>query len=290
MNDKSLTTASANKISVSIIDWNDPAMQMQIKESYGSKLSEQEWKLFLGLGKATGLNPFLREIWAVKYGTSPASIFIGRDGYRRSAEAHPEYDYHEVDAVYSNDEFSHKNGIVDHKYDLKNRGEVVGAYCIVKRKSASRPVVNFIDVTEYDLKQSVWNTKKATMAKKVAEAQGLRASFQELFAGTYEESEQDLKKAPVVDAPPLPTTEELIKKLDDCKTAEELDAAAQEVSKAMAHLSEKEQKEVMKKGKEMRKRVNEKKEGDEITDEEKEEIRKSEAAAEENARQSGLGL
>lgn len=186
--EKSLTTTEA-KTTAALVNWNDPAMQLQIKETYGKGLNDGEWKLFVGLGVATGLNPFLREIWAVKYGTNPASVFIGRDGYRRSAQNHPEYEYHFADAVCANDVYKVVSGEVTHEYTLKDRGPLVGAYCIVKRKSASKPAVTFVDLKEYIQAFGVWKTKPATMIKKVAEAQGLRASFQELFAGTYEESE-----------------------------------------------------------------------------------------------------
>lgn len=203
--EKSLTTTEA-KTTAALVNWNDPAMQLQIKETYGKGLNDGEWKLFVGLGVATGLNPFLREIWAVKYGTNPASVFIGRDGYRRSAQNHPEYEYHFADAVCANDVYKVVSGEVTHEYTLKDRGALVGAYCIVKRKSASKPAVTFVDLKEYVQAFGVWKTKPATMIKKVAEAQGLRASFQELFAGTYEESEnwQDDKR--VVDAPTAPQT------------------------------------------------------------------------------------
>lgn len=202
--EKSLATTEA-KTTAALVNWNDPAMQMQIKETYGKGLNEGEWKLFVGLGVATGLNPFLREIWAVKYGNNPASVFIGRDGYRRSAQNHPEYEYHFADAVYTNDIYKVVSGEVTHEYTLKDRGTLVGAYCIVKRKNASKPAVTYVDLKEYEQKFGVWATKPATMIKKVAEAQGLRASFQELFAGTYEESEQwqeDKPKTPVADAAP----------------------------------------------------------------------------------------
>jgi phage recombination protein Bet len=181
-------------------------MQLQIKQTYGKDLNEGEWKLFVGLGVATGLNPFLREIWAVKYGNNPASVFIGRDGYRRSAQNHPEYEYHFTDAVYANDVYKVVNGEVTHEYNLKDRGALIGAYCVVKRKNASRPAITFVELKEYVQKFGVWTTKPATMIKKVSEAQGLRASFQELFAGTYEESEQwqeDKKNA--VDVTPTGT-------------------------------------------------------------------------------------
>ncbi len=183
---KELTTQA----NAALVNWDDQKMQLQIKESFGKGLSDTEWTLFLNMGRATKLNPFLREIWAVKFGTNPVSVFIGRDGYRRSAQNNPEYEYHYCDAVYSNDEFVVTKGEVTHTYNLKDRGTLVGAYCIVKRRNATIAAMNYVELSEYMQAFGVWKTKKATMIKKVAEAQGLRASFQELFAGTYEESEK----------------------------------------------------------------------------------------------------
>ncbi len=167
----------------------------EVKQIYGKDLTDGEFQTFVQLGKATGLNPFLREIWAVKYGNTAAQIFIGRDGYRRSAQSHPQYDYHHVDAVYSNDgfHFDLSQGEVNHTYNFKDRGKIVGAYCIVKKRNSTKPVFVFVDINEYNNGKSVWAGKPATMIKKVAEAQGLRMAFQELFAGTYEESENWMK-------------------------------------------------------------------------------------------------
>lgn len=170
-------------------------------------LSKQEFITYIEIGRLTGLNPFLREIWAVKYGKKAASIFIGRDGYRKSAQRHEKYESHSADAVYEKDSFFAKNGEVTHTYAKEGRGELLGAYCIVHRKGAKFPAYNYVEFNEYYLghkkadgsikstkygpmKPTLWDSKPATMIKKVAEAQGLRGSFQELFAGTYEESEQ----------------------------------------------------------------------------------------------------
>ncbi len=183
------TALSTAPVAAAIVNWNDKETQLQIREAYGKNLNEGEWKLFMGLGVATGLNPFLREIWAVKYGTNPASVFVGRDGYRRSAQAHPEYEYHYAMAVYANDVFSIKGGVVEHDFKPVDRGALVGAYCVVKRKSSGKEAITWVPLSEYKQTHGVWATKPATMIVKVAEAQGLRASFQELFAGTYEESE-----------------------------------------------------------------------------------------------------
>jgi phage recombination protein Bet len=175
--------------SSNIINWECNNQLKTIKDIYGKKLTNEEFGTFVNLGKSTGLNPFLREIWAIKYSDSPASIFVARDGYRKSAQANPNYDYHLVDAVYSNDIFKVVNGEPYHEYKINDRGTLIGAYCIVKRKSSSQPNFVFVDLKEYDQNQSLWKTKKATMIKKVAEAQCLRMAFQELFAGTYSEDE-----------------------------------------------------------------------------------------------------
>ncbi len=172
-----------------VLNWDCSNQLKTIKEIYGKKLSNEEFGVFVNLGKATGLNPFLREIWALKYGTEAASIFIARDGYRKSAQSNPNYDYHLTDAVYTNDNFKVINGEVYHEYCIKDRGALAGAYCTVKRKSSSKAYFVYVELKEYDKNQSVWKDKKATMIKKVAEAQCLRMAFQELFAGTHSEDE-----------------------------------------------------------------------------------------------------
>ncbi len=186
-----------NKQQKELSMWEDKKFVEGVKDNFGKNLTEQEFLTLCEIGKATGLNPFLREIWAVKYGYSSANIFIGRDGYRKSAQKSKNYDYHAVDAVYENDSFSVENGEVKHSYSLKDRGKIKGAYCIVKRIKSSKPTYTFINFDEYykgkgktDKKPTLWDTKEATMIKKVAEAQGLRMAFQEIFAGTYDESEQ----------------------------------------------------------------------------------------------------
>ena len=196
--------------------WSNESQLAEIKNIFAKDLLDTEFKTFVWIWKATWLNPFLREIWAVKYGTQSASIFIWRDWYRKSAQANPEYDYHDVDAVYENDDFSVKNGVVEHSYNFKNRWKLVWAYCLVKRKSSTKAMFTFVDFVEYylwnkiiengvitekikpgkfgQMKETLWDTKPATMIKKVAEAQGLRWSFQELFSGTYDESEMEEEK------------------------------------------------------------------------------------------------
>jgi phage recombination protein Bet len=184
-----MTNALA-QLNNSLTMWEDNQKIEEIRKLFAPKLTESEFQYFVGLGKAAGLNPFLREIWSVKYDErSPAQVFIGRDGYRKAAQAHHEYDYHQCDAVYENDVFEVQDGIVKHAYKLTQRGALIGAYCIAKRHKSSRPMYVFVEVKEYSTGKSVWSQKPATMIKKVAESQCLRACFQDLLGGTYGEEE-----------------------------------------------------------------------------------------------------
>lgn len=171
--------------------WSDKSRLSEIKSLYAPKATDLEFRAFVEMGKATALNPFLREIWLVKYSpTDPAQIFIGRDGYRKLLSRTNGYEGHIVDAVYSNDEFHVDliNGHVKHLPNLKDRGRLLGAYCIAYMKGLRIPAYTFVDLSEYDLQRSLWKTHKATMIKKVAEAQTTRMAVQ-VCSGTYSPDE-----------------------------------------------------------------------------------------------------
>lgn len=207
--------------------WDDKAKQEEMKKLICKvKLSEVEFATFIEMGRATQLNPFLREIWVVKYDEkSPASIFIGRDGYRKAAQRDSEYEYHTVDAVYSNDKFRYnvKEGFPEHEYNLKDRGELLGAYCLVKRRSSERPSYTFVKLSEYSTGKSLWNTatgKPETMIKKVAESQGLRAAFQDLLGGTYAPEEMEHDSMTIIDGDtgkPVSKSQALMNKINAAK-------------------------------------------------------------------------
>lgn len=170
--------------------WQDETKLAEIKKIFAPTLTTTEFQAFVGIGQSTGLNPFLKEIWAVKYGSGAASIFVGRDGYRKSAQANPDYDWHFVDSIYANDSFKVVNGQPEHEYKLSDRGALVGAYALCMRKKSSRPNYIRVDIKEYTTGQSLWKSKPETMIKKVAEAQVLRMTFQDMFGGTHDESEE----------------------------------------------------------------------------------------------------
>lgn len=167
-----------------------------VKKCFAPTLTDDEFKIFIGLGMSLGANPFTREIWAVKYGTQAAAIFLGRDFYRRKAQEQSDYNGHIVNAVYESDGFSIKNGQPEHVVNsFKDRGNLIGAFCAVYKKGQTVPFFVTVRLDEYLKKKSDgeamsnWKTMPETMIKKVAEAQALRGAYQGIFRGTYDESE-----------------------------------------------------------------------------------------------------
>lgn len=168
--------------------WRKPE---KIRQLFAPTLTEDEFMFFMGLGRSMNANPFKREIWAIKYSKSaPASIFLARDFYRKVAQSQPDYKVHRSFAVYENDNFKIKNGIPDHEFVLKNRGKLIGAYAELVKKEIDQSFVVYVEFSEYNSGQSNWKKMPATMISKVAEAQVLRMSYQDLFSGTHSEDEQ----------------------------------------------------------------------------------------------------
>jgi phage recombination protein Bet len=179
--------------------WNQEQIDV-IRAICAPKLNNTEFLYFLNVAKMSGLNPLRKEIWAVKYDGRDPQIFVGRDGYRTLLGRNPDYDFTLVDAVYSNDVFERnaENHHVMHKYNLQDRGKLLGAYAIVKLKSKSRPAYIFVPIEEYKKKNysgkpGLWDTHPSTMIKKVAESQAIRLAIPEQTNGTYcpEEFDRD---------------------------------------------------------------------------------------------------
>lgn len=67
-------------------DFFDEKQLQLIKDSFGKGLTNDEFKLFLYVAQHTKLDPMLKQIYAIKYGSNPMSIITAIDGYRIVAE------------------------------------------------------------------------------------------------------------------------------------------------------------------------------------------------------------
>lgn len=132
-------------------------------------VTEGELMNFLALCKYQKLNPFLREVYLIKYGKSPATMVTGKETFLKRAAKNPAYDGHET--------------------GISQDGKTAWAKIYVKGRS--RPTIVEVDYNEYVGKKSdgtinhIWREKPRTMLKKVALVQALREAFPEDFAGLY---------------------------------------------------------------------------------------------------------
>ena len=163
------------------------------------KVTIKEIMMFMNLCKFNGLNPWLKEAYCIKYGSSPATMVVGKEAYLKRAEANPAYDGSEAGIIV----FA-KDGTVENRvgtFHLKDE-EVVGGWARVWRKDRSHPVTVEVPFDEYAGRtkdgqlNSQWRSKPATMIRKVALVNALREAFPGDIGGMYTEEEATLQDQP----------------------------------------------------------------------------------------------
>jgi len=138
------------------IDYSSREVIDTIKKTVAKGASDAQLAQFLEVCKATGLNPFLKEIWCIP---KTNTIMASRDGYLRVANDHPQFD-----------------GMKSHTEDDKE-GKPVKGICTVWRKDRTHPVQMEAKFSEYYKQTPVWNQYPSAMIIKVAEVLALKRSF-----------------------------------------------------------------------------------------------------------------
>lgn len=151
----------------------------------------QEVGLFLQLCAAQRLNPWIGEVYLIKYGDKPAQIQAGKEAFTKRAASNPDYEGFEAGIIYAD-----ANGRIcrrDGSAYYPQVGEMlVGGWCRVYCKG-KRPFYDEVALQEYSTGKNLWTSKPATMIRKVALVHCLREAFPDTFAGLYsaEELERD---------------------------------------------------------------------------------------------------
>ncbi|MDT2265429.1 recombinase RecT [Paenibacillus larvae] len=101
--------------------------------------------MFVRTAAATGLNPFLNQIYCIVYNGKNGpqmSIQISVEGIVSLGKKHPEYKGFIAAEVKENDEFkANYQGEMEHEITTMQRGQTVGAYCIAYREGAPNVLV-----------------------------------------------------------------------------------------------------------------------------------------------------
>lgn len=158
----------------------------------------EETVMFMQLCKFNGLNPWLKEAYCIKYGSSPATMVVSKEAYLKRAEANEAYDGSEAGIIING-----KNGIEKRvgTFHLKDE-DIVGGWAHVWRKDRSHPVTVDVSFDEFAGRtkdgqlNSQWRSKPATMIRKVALVQALREAFPGNIGGMYAAEEATLQDQP----------------------------------------------------------------------------------------------
>jgi len=152
------------------------------------QITNKEAMMFLTLCKYQHLNPFIREAYLIKYGNSPATMVVGKDVLLKRAMRADKFKGLSAGVIVIND----KGELIEREgtFVLKNE-QLVGGWCKVWLKDYEVPFYTSVSMDEYSTGKSNWQTKPATMIRKVALAQALREAFPEEMSALYDASEMD---------------------------------------------------------------------------------------------------
>lgn len=158
------------------------------------RVTAQEVVMFINLCKFSGLNPWLKEAYCIKYGDNPATLVVGKEAFLKRAESHPAYDGAASGIITFHEE---SGEILRQTGSFMMPGEtIVGAWAEVWRKDRAHSTRVEVSFDEYAGRQkngelnSQWAKKPATMIRKVALVQALREAFPGSFGGMYAAEEQ----------------------------------------------------------------------------------------------------
>jgi phage recombination protein Bet len=155
-----------------------------------AQLTQRDVVNFMATCKALGANPYLGDVYLVKYGSEDASIMAGKNYYTRVAVSIPSYDGMQagIICVAHDGSVAYRHGAMAYPGD-----RCIGGWAEVHDKRWSTPVRSEVAMDEYNTHRSLWKSKPLTMIRKVALVQALRESYPDRFAGTYDASEMGRK-------------------------------------------------------------------------------------------------
>ena len=180
----------------SITLWTQEQTQL-ISTTIAPGCSNDELRLFAYACQRTGLDPFSKQIYAIKRG-GKMTIQAGIDGLRAIAERTGELDGSHTEWCGDDGQWS------DVWISAK---PPAAAKTTIWRKGSSHPFTGVARFADYNAGQGLWSKMPAAMIAKCSEALALRKAFPANLSGVYstDEMEQaEVQPVTVTAAPALP--------------------------------------------------------------------------------------
>jgi len=171
-----------------ITQWTQEQTQL-ISSTIAPGCTPDELKLFAYACQRTGLDPFSRQIYAIKRGKM--TIQVGIDGLRSIAERSGELD---GSATYwiGDTEGSQWSDV------WLGSKPPAAAKTIIYRKGCSHPFVGVARFQDYNAGQGLWSKMPAAMLAKCSEALALRKAFPADMSSLYTADEMEQAEAVTV--------------------------------------------------------------------------------------------
>lgn len=172
----------------------------------GGRATDAEVTMFLELCKYRKLNPFIKDAYLVKYGTTPATTIVSYDVFRKRADENPLHVGVESGIVVD------RKGTVVQKNGacIYPNEKLIGGWArVTKAKQiggAWRDTYYYKEVSfgEYNTGKSNWAKMPSMMIEKVAVSQALRAAYPNDFQGLY--TAEEMNQAEPKNAAPAQNT------------------------------------------------------------------------------------
>jgi phage recombination protein Bet len=165
-----------------------PEQTQLISSTIAPGCSNDELRLFAYACQRTGLDPFSKQIYAIKRG-GKMTIQAGIDGLRSIAERTGQLDGSETF-------WCGEDGQWQDVWLAKT--PPAAAKTIIYRKGASHPFVGVARFADYNAGQGLWSKMPAAMIAKCSEALALRKAFPADLSGVYSTDEmQQVEVEPV---------------------------------------------------------------------------------------------
>ena len=206
---KATPAAMDKKVSYTDLAGNSIDLSMSMIKSYlcpSSNITDQEAFMFLSLCQYQRLNPFTREAYCVKYGSSPATMIVGKETYTKRAAQHPKFRGMKAGVVVLK-----KDGTLENRVgELVLPGEeLVGGWADVFVKDYVEPISAVVSLGERQQMKdgkpaSKWATSPGLMIRKCALVAALREAFPDILGGMYTAEEQGMEEQDINAAPITP--------------------------------------------------------------------------------------
>lgn len=167
-----------------------------IRQTVARGADDAEFTMFMHLANRYQLDPFLKEIWFIKYKENAPTIMVSRDGLRNYAMRQDDWIGMMSQEVRQGDTFKFNpiSGEIHHEIG-DGTGLITKCYCIIKRQDKDDHI-EIIDFKEYydalSGKNPVWKSHPSAMGKKTVEVLALKKCY--TITGLYAPEEMGMQE------------------------------------------------------------------------------------------------